>query len=127
MFTGIISAIGTVISVERKGDWRVWIGAPWVCDEIDLGASICCSGVCLTVTERAPEGFAVDVSEETLSRTTLHLWQEGAPINLERSLKMGDEMGGHIVSGHVDGVAVIEKITAVSNSHKSGYFFAARI
>ena len=118
MFTGIITAIGTVISVERKGDWRFWIGAPWACDKIALGASICCSGVCLTVTERASDSFAVDVSEETLSRTTLHIWQEGVSINLERSLKMGDEMGGHIVSGHVDGVAVIEKITAIADSHK---------
>ena len=118
MFTGIITAIGTVVSVERKGDWRVWIGAPWACNKIALGASICCSGVCLTVTARAPDSFAVDVSEETLSRTTLHTWQEGAAINLERSLRMGDEMGGHIVSGHVDGVAVIEKMTAIADSHK---------
>jgi len=118
MFTGIITAIGTVTSIERKGDWRVWIGAPWACDEIDLGASICCSGVCLTVTERLPDSFAVDLSEETLSRTTLNLWQEGTAINLERALKMGDEMGGHIVSGHVDGVAVIEKMTAIADSHK---------
>ena len=118
MFTGIITAIGTVMSVERKRDWRVWIGAPWSCEKISLGASICCSGVCLTVTERTPDSFAVDVSEETLSRTTLHRWQQGTAINLERSLKMGDEMGGHIVSGHVDGVAVVEKMTVISGSHK---------
>ena len=118
MFTGIITAIGTVLSVERKGDWRVWIGAPWSCDKISLGSSICCSGVCLTVTECEADSFAVDVSEETLSRTTLHNWQKGTIINLERSLKMGDEMGGHIVSGHVDGVAVIEKMTAISDSYK---------
>ena len=118
MFTGIITAIGTVLSVERKGDWRVWIGAPWSCDKISLGSSICCSGVCLTVTECEADSFAVDVSEETLSRTTLHNWQKGTIINLERSLKMGDEMGGHIVSGHVDGVAVIEKMKAISDSYK---------
>ena len=118
MFTGIVTAIGAVMSIERKGDWRVCIAAPWACDEIDLGASICCSGVCLTVTDRSSDSFAVDVSEETLSRTTLQTWQEGTAVNLERSLRMGDEMGGHIVSGHVDGVAVIENITAVSDSHR---------
>ena len=118
MFTGIVTAIGEVSSIERKGDWRVGISAPWACDEIDLGASICCSGVCLTVTGRSSDSFEVDVSEETLSRTTLQTWQEGTAVNLERSLKMGDEMGGHMVSGHVDGLAVIEKITAVSDSHR---------
>ena len=117
MFTGIVTAIGAVMSIERNGDWRVGIAAPWACDEIDLGASICCSGVCLTVTDRSSDSFEVDVSEETLSRTTLQTWQEGTAVNLERSLRMGDEMGGHIVSGHVDGVAVIENITAVSDSH----------
>ena len=106
------------MSIERKGDWRVGIAAPWACDEIDLGASICCSGVCLTVTDRRSDYFEVDVSEETLSRTTLKTWQEGTAVNLERSLRMGDEMGGHIVSGHVDGLAVIENITAVSDSHR---------
>ena len=118
MFTGIVTAIGAVASVERKGDWRVMIAAPWACDEIDLGASICCSGVCLTVTGRSSDSFAVNVSEETLSRTTLQTWQEGTAVNLERSLKMGDEMGGHMVSGHIDGLAVIEKITTVSDSHR---------
>lgn len=118
MFTGIITAIGTVVSVERKRDWRVWIRGPWSCDEIDLGASISCSGVCLTVMEQLPDSFAVEVSEETLSRTTLHSWQHGTAINLERSLKMGDEMGGHLVSGHVDGVAIIEKIAVVAGSHR---------
>ena len=106
------------MSIDRKGDWRISIAAPWACDEIDLGASICCSGVCLTVTDRSSVSFEVDVSEETLSRTTLQTWQEGTAVNLERSLRMGDEMGGHIVSGHVDAVAVIENITAVSDSHR---------
>ena len=118
MFTGIVTAIGTVMSIERKGDWRVEVCAPWACEEINLGSSICCSGVCLTVTDRTPDSFAVDVSQETLSCTTLHTWQEGTAINLERSLKMGDEMAGHIVFGHVDGVAVIEKMTAIANSRK---------
>ena len=118
MFTGIVTAIGTVASIERKGDWRFRIAAPWACAEIDLGASICCSGVCLTVTDRSSGSFTVDVSEETLSRTTLQAWQEGASVNLERSLRMGDEMGGHMVSGHVDGVVVIKKITTISDSHR---------
>ena len=118
MFTGIVTAIGAVASVERTGDWRFVIAAPWACNELDLGASICCSGVCLTVTGRSSDSFAVNVSEETLSRTTLQTWQEGTAVNLERSLKMGDEMGGHMVSGHIDGLAVIKKITTVSDSHR---------
>ena len=103
MFTGIVTAIGAVMSIERKGDWRVGIAAPWSCDEIDLGASVCCSGVCLTVTDRSSDSFEVDVSEETLSRTTLQTWEEGTAVNLERSLRMGDEMVDILYLGMLTG------------------------
>jgi riboflavin synthase len=103
MFTGIITDIGTVAAIERRGDLRVRITTGYDVDTVDLGASIACSGVCLTVVDKAPGWFAVDVSAETVSRTA-DQWVEGARFNLERALKVGDELGGHIVSGHVDGV-----------------------
>lgn len=114
MFTGIITAIGTVASVEQRGDMRLTITAPLDAEKIAIGASIACAGVCLTVVERAAidaeehDGdtarFAVDVSAETVSRTARGTWAEGARLNLEPSLKIGDELGGHIVTGHVDAV-----------------------
>ena len=104
MFTGIVTDLGRVVSVTKTGDWRFEIYTKFDTSSIDIGASICCSGVCLTVIETGTDWFAVDVSQETISKTTLRSWKEGTAINLERSLKMGDEMGGHIVSGHVDGV-----------------------
>jgi len=111
MFTGIVTAIGTIESVEQRGDLRVRIACPWDPARIAIGASIACAGVCLTVVERGgTDGdawFAVDVSAETVSRTAAGMWTEGARINLEGSLKVGDELGGHIVSGHVDAVGTI--------------------
>lgn len=108
MFTGIVTAIGTIESVEQRGDLRVRIACPWDPAKIAIGASIACAGVCLTVVERGGEPgaayFAVDVSAETVNRTARGMWSEGARINLEPSLKVGDELGGHIVSGHVDAV-----------------------
>src|SRR5688572_16082313 len=108
MFTGIVTAVGTIESVEQRGDLRVRIACPFDPAKIAIGASIACAGVCLTVVERGGEDgdawFAVDVSAETVSRTARDTWREGAPINLEASLKVGDELGGHIVSGHVDAV-----------------------
>lgn len=108
MFTGIVTAIGTIESVEQRGDLRVRIACPWDPAKIAIGASIACAGVCLTVVEKGGEAgdawFAVDVSAETVSRTAKGMWAEGARINLEGSLKVGDELGGHIVSGHVDAV-----------------------
>lgn len=104
MFTGIVTDLGRVRSVTKTGDWRFEIHTSFDTATIDLGASICCSGVCLTVIETGNDWFAVDVSQETISKTTLGSWKEDTAVNLERSLKMGDEMGGHIVSGHVDGV-----------------------
>ena len=111
MFTGIVTAIGTIESVEQRGDMRVRIACPWDPAKIAIGASIACAGVCLTVIEKGGSAgaawFAVDVSAETVSRTANGMWTQGARINLEPSLKVGDELGGHIVSGHVDAVGKV--------------------
>jgi diaminohydroxyphosphoribosylaminopyrimidine deaminase / 5-amino-6-(5-phosphoribosylamino)uracil reductase len=107
MFTGIVTDIGTVRRVEKRGDTRFVIATHYRTAEIDIGASIACSGVCLTVVDKGGDTFSVDVSAETLSRTNLGSWKEGTAINLERALRMGDELGGHVVSGHVDGVGSI--------------------
>ena len=107
MFTGIVTDVGTVRSAEQRGDLRLMIGTAYDLDTIDLGASISCSGVCLTVVDKGEDWFAVDVSGETLSRTAVEHWKEGARLNLERALRLGDELGGHIVTGHVDAVAEI--------------------
>jgi riboflavin synthase len=107
MFTGIITDIGRVRAIEPAGDPRYLIETRHDTAKIVLGASIACSGVCLTVTETGSDWFKVQVSAETLSRTTLGRWRAGTPINLELALKAGDELGGHIVSGHVDGVGRI--------------------
>ena len=108
MFTGIITAIGTVTGVARTGDLRVTIACPYDPATIAIGASIACSGVCLTVVERGGQAgdawFAVDVSGETVECTIPGMWQEGRQLNLETALKVGDELGGHIVTGHVDTV-----------------------
>jgi riboflavin synthase len=112
MFTGIVTDVGTVDSVEQKADLRLRIRCGYDMGIVDLGASICCSGVCLTVVDKGEDWFAVDVSTETLSRTSPHLWNKGAQLNLERSLRVGDELGGHFVTGHVDCVGdVIEVFT----------------
>lgn len=107
MFTGIITDIGRVETVEARGDMRARIGTSYDMDTVDIGASIACDGVCLTVVEKGPGWFAVDVSAETLDKTNIGAngWPEGKRLNLERALRVGDELGGHIVSGHVDGVA----------------------
>jgi len=118
MFTGIITAIGEVRSIVKSGDWQFEIAAPFDCSSLVLGASVACSGVCLTVVKTTSSSFYVDVSAETLARTTLSSWQVGTNINLEPALKVGDELGGHIVSGHVDGLAVITEIEALGDSHK---------
>ena len=105
MFTGIITDIGRVRSVTPGGDTRFIIATGYDTRGIAIGASIACAGACLTVTETGADWFAVQASSETLSRTTLGGWREGTAINLERALKLGDELGGHILSGHVDAVA----------------------
>ena len=107
MFTGIVTDVGTVRSAEQRGDLRLIVGTSYDLDTVDLGASISCSGVCLTVVDKGQDWFAVDVSGETISKTAADHWLEGARLNLERALRLGDELGGHIVTGHVDAVAQI--------------------
>jgi len=107
MFTGIITDIGHVADLDQRGDLRARITTGYHTATIDIGASIACDGVCLTVVALGDDWFDVDVSAETVSKTNLTAWTVGRRLNLERALKVGDELGGHIVSGHVDGVAVI--------------------
>lgn len=116
MFTGIITDIGTVRSVARHGDLHLTIGCGYDMDGVAIGASIACSGACLTVVDKGADWFAVDVSAETVSRTAAGLWVEGARLNLERALKVGDELGGHIVTGHVDGLGTLVSATAQGDS-----------
>ncbi|AUW56807.1 riboflavin synthase [Sphingobium sp. SCG-1] len=116
MFTGIITDIGHIRSIEHRGDMRLTIGCSYDMDGVAIGASIACSGVCLTVVEKGPDWFAVDVSAETLSRTAKGQWVEGQRLNLERALKVGDELGGHIVTGHVDGVGMLVSATPEGDS-----------
>ena len=119
MFTGIVTDIGRVRSVrETRRDRRYEIETAWDTATIDLGASISHAGCCLTVTETGPGWFAVEVSGETLSKTTLGAWKEGDPVNLERAAKLGDELGGHIVSGHVDGLGRVVSVTPEGGSHR---------
>src|SRR5690349_3002105 len=107
MFTGIVTDIGTVASAEQRGDLRLQIRTGYDLATVGLGASIACSGVCLTVIDKGDDWFAVDVSAETRDRTAIEMWSEGGRLNLERSLRLGDELGGHIVTGHVDTVASV--------------------
>ena len=116
MFTGIVSDIGTIASVEARGDARVTIETAYDTAGIDLGASIACSGVCLTVVETGPGWFAVDVSGETIARTARDQWVAGRRLNLERALRLGDELGGHIVTGHVDGTAEVTGVRPQGDS-----------
>ncbi|UWP87907.1 riboflavin synthase [Aliiroseovarius crassostreae] len=107
MFTGIITDVGRIVTLEQKGDLRARIETAYDTATIDLGASIASDGVCLTVVAMGDNWYDVDISAETVSKTNLGDWQVGRQVNLERALKVGDELGGHIVSGHVDGVADI--------------------
>ncbi|SEO20519.1 riboflavin synthase alpha chain [Salinihabitans flavidus] len=116
MFTGIISDMGELRELERRGDLRARIGTHYDTSGIEFGASIACDGVCLTVVELGDDWFDVDVSAETLSKTNLGEWTEGRRVNLERALRVGDELGGHIVSGHVDGVAEVLSVTDEGDS-----------
>ena len=119
MFTGIVTDIGRVRRVEQTArDRRYEVETVWDTAAIDLGASISHAGCCLTVTEKGPGWFAVEVSGETLSKTTLGDWTEGHRVNLERAAKLGDELGGHIVSGHVDGLGRVVSITPDGGSHR---------
>ena len=120
MFTGIVTDIGNVRSAEQRGDLRLQIETGYDLDTVELGASIACSGVCLTVVDKGENWFAVDVSSETVSRTAADRWQEGAKLNLERSLRLGDELGGHIVIGHVDAVAEVVGLCPEGDSARIG-------
>jgi riboflavin synthase len=116
MFTGIITDVGSVVAVDRRGDTLFTIATAFDMDTVAIGASIACSGCCLTVIDKAAGRFTISASGETLSKTTLGTWGEGTEINLERALRMGDELGGHIVSGHVDGVADVVSVTPEGDS-----------
>ncbi|KPD12698.1 riboflavin synthase [Phaeobacter sp. 11ANDIMAR09] len=110
MFTGIVTDIGTIAQLDQQGDLRVRIATSYDTAGIDLGASIASDGVCLTVIELGSDWYDVQISAETVSKTNIGAWQIGKRVNLERALKVGDELGGHIVSGHVDGVAEVVKL-----------------
>lgn len=120
MFTGIITAVGQVRESHQQGDLRATITCPFDPAQIAIGASIACSGVCLTVVERGGQAgdawFAVDISGETVSRTVPEMWAAGRNLNLEQALKLGDELGGHIVTGHVDAVGQVVSRTPVDGS-----------
>ena len=118
MFTGIITDIGELISLDKQGDWQLRIKTHWNTKDIDIGASISCSGICLTVLDRKGDYFDVSASMETVSITTLQTWQLGKKINLERALRVGDELGGHIVSGHVDGIITLSEIKPDNDSYR---------
>jgi len=132
MFTGIITDVGRVRSIEARGDTRFVIATRFGPDTIALGVSIACSGACLTVVDRGrdlshdlPAWFAVDASAETLACTTLGDWREGTAVNLERALAMGDELGGHLVSGHVDGTAQLVSVVKQGDSVRLAFSVAA--
>ena len=118
MFTGIVTDVGTVRSAEQRGDLRLVIGTGYDMDTVELGASIACSGACLTVVDKGDDWFAVDVSGETVSKTAADHWNEGARLNLERSLRIGDEIGGHIVTGHVDAVGEVLEVVPEGDSKR---------
>lgn len=118
MFTGIITDIGTITTAEQRGDLRLVIACGYDMAGVDMGASIACSGCCLTVVDKGADWFAVDASAETVSKTASGMWTQGRRLNLERALKVGDELGGHIVTGHVDGVGDILSVEPVGDSHK---------
>jgi riboflavin synthase len=118
MFTGIITDIGTIRQILQQRDTRIVIGCGYDMASVLLGASIACSGVCLTVVDKGADWFAVDASAETISKTAQATWQEGRKLNLERALKIGDELGGHIVTGHVDGVGTVEAVRLEGGSHR---------
>ena len=127
MFTGIITDIGTVRSVEQRGDLRLMIGTAYDLATVDLGASIACSGACLTVVDKGADWFAVDVSAETVARTANGRWVEGSRLNLERALRLGDELGGHLVTGHIDGVGSVVGVCPDGGSIRIGIVAPAEL
>lgn len=119
MFTGIVTHIGTVARIDKSGgDWKLFVQSSMDVNKSDVGASISCSGCCLTVIDKAQNWFAFSVSAETLSKTVIGSWDAGTRLNLETAMRLGDEIGGHLVSGHVDGLATIESIEREGDSHR---------
>lgn len=116
MFTGIITDIGRITALTQEGDLRARIACGYDTGTIDMGASIASDGVCLTVVDLGPDWYEVQVSAETVSKTNLSAWEVGRRVNLERALRVGDELGGHIVSGHVDGVAEVVSVVEEGDS-----------
>jgi riboflavin synthase len=116
MFTGIIQDIGEITAIDKRGDWIVSVAAKLPLAQTAVGASIAHSGICLTVIEKFPGGYKVQLSEETLSKTTALRWQTGSRVNIETALRAGDELGGHYVSGHVDGIARVVGVTKSDDS-----------
>ena len=121
MFTGIVTDLGEVRALRQAGDLHARIGTGYDTKTIDIGASIACDGVCLTVTGLGADWFEVDISAETVSKTNVARWEVGQKLNLERALRLGDELGGHIVSGHVDGVAEVVSVTEDGGSTRIGF------
>ena len=121
MFTGIITHIGSVRHVTQNGDKVIEILCPFDTNDLSIGASVSCSGACMTVIEKGPSWFRFSVSNESLSKTNLGTWVEGTNVNLERALRVGDEIGGHIVSGHVDGVGHLEDMRSVGTSTQMNF------
>lgn len=118
MFTGIVTDIGTIEAAGTQGDLRVRVSTGYDTATVDLGASVACSGVCLTVVDKGAGWLAFDVSGETVSRTATNMWTAGRRLNLERALKLGDELGGHIVTGHVDGIGTVASVAEEGGSHR---------
>ena len=118
MFTGIVTDIGTIRSAEQRGDLRLVIATGYDLTTVDLGASIACSGACLTVVDKGADWFAADLSAETVARTASGQWAQGNRLNLERALRMGDELGGHMVTGHVDAVCKVVAVTPEGDSQR---------
>ena len=127
MFTGIITDVGNIRSSEQRGDLRLVIDCGYDMDTVAIGASIACSGVCLTVVDKGEGWFAIDASAETVSRTPAGMWEAGTRLNLERALKVGDELGGHIVTGHVDAVGRITSIEAEGDSRRFTFQMPASV
>ncbi|HEX3674351.1 MAG TPA: riboflavin synthase [Rhizomicrobium sp.] len=124
MFTGIVTDVGQVRHVEKRGDTHVVISTHYDVSAVEMGASIACSGVCMTVVDKGSakdRWFAVTASGETLSKTTLGDWKVGGPVNLERPMRVGDELGGHIVTGHVDGVAEVTSVAPEGESVRMNF------
>ena len=127
MFTGIVTDIGTVIASENRGDRRVTVQCTYDLGGVAIGASIACSGACMTVVDKGAGWFACDVSGESVSKTAVKMWEVGARLNLERALKVGDELGGHIVTGHIDGVGTVIGVREEGGSHRVGIRVPAAI